>query len=765
MRGLVKFVLGKRVLVALVAVFTLIAATFVRVADPPFLTAVRELTFDTYQQLFPREYQPSPVRIVDIDEESLKRYGQWPWPRTRLAEVTRALTDMGAAVIAFDIVFAEPDRTSPGLVLGNLSTNEAGNLEAFRAELEKLPDHDQVFAQALGESPSVVAFAVLTHQGGRLPMSRSGFAFGGENPASFLPPFPSTLPSLDMFQQAASGSGGISLSEDEKGGVVRRVPLIFTDGNKLFPSLGVEALRVAQGASGVLVKSTGASGEADTGNSAVTELKIGAFVVPTTAKGEVWVHYDTDRKDRYVSVMDVLDESKREDIAPLIEGQIVFVGTSAAGLLDLRTTPLGEVVPGVSVHAQMIEQILSEDFLTRPDWADGAEALATLAIGLLMILALPAVGSIGTAVMGALIAASLVGGSLMAYLKNGLLFDPVFPSLAVLFVFVAETTLLYIMTEREKRFVRQAFGQYLSPHLVNQLEEAPEQLVLGGEMRDMTILFMDVRGFTPISEQLTPTELVSFLNTLLSPLSDIIQHEEGTIDKYIGDSIMAFWNAPLAINAHASHACRASLDMLKKVDELNDSDAFGFKARGLKTQSVHIGIGLNTGEACVGNMGSSRRFNYSVIGDAVNISSRIESSCKAVGAELLVSDATRRAAPEFAYLEAGEIPLKGKSEPVRLYALVGDESHRHTEGFRQLAKAHAAMVAAMREGNPREAAAHLQACREIAPSRQGPFYDVFAAAIADLTDRAAASTGTSEEGNLPIGAAEQEPATPIIEQG
>ncbi|MBD8893743.1 adenylate/guanylate cyclase domain-containing protein [Labrenzia suaedae] len=764
MRGLLKFVRGKRMLVALVAVLTLMAATFIRVTDPPFLTAVRELTFDSYQQLFPREYHPGPVRIVDIDEASLKKYGQWPWPRTRLAELTHALNEMGAAVIAYDIVFAEPDRTSPGLVLQNLSADNLSDLESFKSELAKLPDHDVVFAQSLEESPSVVAFAVLTHAGGRLPISRSGFAFGGENPASFLAPFASTLPSLDMFQTAASGSGGISLSEDEKGGVVRRAPLIFTDGTKLYPSLGVEALRVAQGASGVLVKSTGASGEAATGNSAVTELKIGSFVVPTTAKGEVWVHYDTDRKDRYVPVIDVLDKTKRDLITPLIEGQIVFVGTSAAGLLDLRTTPLGEVVPGVSVHAQMIEQILSEDFLTRPDWADGAEALATLAIGLIVILALPAVGSIGTAVMGAVIAASLVGGSLMAYLKNGLLFDPVFPSLAVLFVFVAETTLLYIMTEREKRFVRQAFGQYLSPHLVNQLEEAPEQLVLGGEMRDMTILFMDVRGFTPISEQLTPTELVSFLNTLLSPLSDIIQHEEGTIDKYIGDSIMAFWNAPLAIKAHASHACRAALDMLKKVDELNESDAFGFKARGLKTQSVHIGIGLNTGEACVGNMGSSRRFNYSVIGDAVNISSRIESSCKAVGAELLISDATRRAAPEFAYLEAGEIPLKGKSEPVRLFALVGDESYRHTEGFRLLSKAHAAMVSAMRDGNAAEAALHLEACRKAATGRQSPFYEVFAAAIAELAEHQMLSGSVPEEGYLPLGAAEQEPATPMIDQ-
>ncbi|WP_417678389.1 CHASE2 domain-containing protein [Roseibium sp.] len=735
MRGIVKRLTGKRTLVAVAAVLGLIAATGLRAVNPDFLTAVRELTFDYYQRLTPRPYAAAPVRVADIDEASIEKYGQWPWPRTRLAELVTTLTDMGAAVIAFDIVFSEPDRTSPTRISESLTLDDGQDPAALKALLDRLPDNDEKFAEALARSPSVLGFAARRDAAGRSPASKSGFAFGGTDPVKILPAFPSALPSLEILENEASGVGGISLSAKDQSGVVRRAPLLFSDGKQLYPALGVEALRVAQRAKGFLVRTTGASGQTDTGNAAITDVKIGAFSVPTAADGEMWVYFDHERPERYVSVRDILDPEKRAEVAPLVEGQIVFVGTSAAGLRDIRATPLGELVPGVMIHAQAIEQIINGNYLTRPDWADGAETLATFVVGIVVILALPVIGAIGTGFLGAGAAATMIGGSYYLFLKEGLLIDPIYPSFAIFMIFAVTTALLYFLTEREKRFVRQAFSQYLSPDLVTQLEKSPEQLVLGGEMRPMTILFMDIRGFTPISEQLTPTELVSFLNTLLSPLSDDIQAERGTIDKYIGDSIMAFWNAPLMIEAHASHACRAALEMLATVDRLNEADAFGFKARNLKTQTVRIGIGLNSGEACVGNMGSDKRFNYSVIGDAVNVASRIESSCKAVGAELLVSDETRNQAPEFAYLEAGEIPLKGKSEAVRLFALVGSEKLRTSEGFRKLSRSHADLIEALRDGEANKAERLLSECRSAAPDRLQPFYTRFAERIAALAAR------------------------------
>lgn len=738
MRRIVKLLLSRRVLVAAVACAVLALMTGLRAADPGVLTSLRELTFDYYQRLKPRTLEPVPVRIVDIDEASIARIGQWPWPRTHLAEMVATLTDLGAAAIVFDMVFSEADRTSPAQVRQALAG--AASPEAIDV-LANLPDHDTLFAETIAQAPVVLGFANTTDPTGDRPKRLSGVAHAGEDPVLFLKPFAHAVANLPILQDAASGIGSFSVSGDDKEGIVRRVPLIVSDGALLYPSLVSEALRIAQGERGIVIRATGSASETASGAPAVTAIKIGAFRPPTTAAGELWIYYtrDRDHPERYVSAQDLFDAQRLPDLLPMIEGQIVLVGTSAVGLRDIRATPQGEQVPGVSIHAQALEQILAGQFLTRPDWADGAEVIATFVIGAVLILALPAIGSIGTALLGAAIISGIVGGSVWLFWNKGLLIDPVYPSGSAVLVFSAATALLYFLTEREKRFVRQAFGQYLSPDLVTQLEKAPEQLALGGEIRPMTILFMDIRGFTPISEQLGPEELVSFLNTLLSPLSDAIQAEGGTIDKYIGDSIMAFWNAPLPTPDHAQKACRAGLSMLKVVEELNQADAFGFRARGLKTQSVQIGIGLNSGDACVGNMGSARRFNYSVIGDAVNVASRIESSCKAVGAELLISEETCRQAPGFACLEAGEIPLKGKSQPIKLFALLGDETVKGSAAFQELETAHARLLRAIRDKDAAAAGSALAEARALAPSMT-TFYDRFedhVSAMSSAADSAA----------------------------
>ncbi|MCV0426279.1 MAG: adenylate/guanylate cyclase domain-containing protein [Roseibium sp.] len=728
MRLFLKTLFSKRILVAVVACIVLAFMTGLRFEDPGFLKAMRELTFDYYQRLKPRDYEPAPVRIVDIDEASIAEIGQWPWPRTKLAEMVQILTDLGAAAIVFDMVFSEPDRTSPAQLRDTLEKTAPDDL---LATLSSLPDHDTQFAAVLAEAPAVIGFAVASHSTGTLPRRTAGMSYAGENPADFLVPFPAAVASLDILQKNAAGIGSISISRDDQEGVVRRVPLIVSDGQSLFPSLTTEALRIAQGAKGLIVRATGASNEAAAGDPAVTAVKIGAYETPTTGSGELWLYYTPDHPDRYLSAKKVFASADRADLASNVEGQIVLVGASAAGLRDIRATSLGELVPGVSIHAQALEQMLFEQFLSRPDWANGLEVIATFAVGAIVILALPALGSLGTAILAAVIVSGLVGGSLYLFWYEGLLIDPLYPAVTSFLVFAASSSLLFFLTEREKKFVRQAFSQYLSPDLVTQLEQTPDQLTLGGEIRPMTILFMDIRGFTPISEQLTPKELVSFLNTLLSPLSDAIQAEGGTIDKYIGDSIMAFWNAPLSIPDHAEKACRAGLTMLKVVDKLNDRDAFGFKARNLKAQTVRIGIGLNSGEVCVGNMGSARRFNYSVIGDAVNIASRIESSCKAVGAELLVSEDTRNEAPDFAYLEAGEIPLKGKSEPVKLYALLGDTALKNSKEFKELQGVHSRLMLAIKNSQFQDAHSALETAQLLAPSLMD-FYGRFEDILRDL---------------------------------
>ncbi|MCA1298204.1 CHASE2 domain-containing protein [Stappia indica] len=739
----------KRAKVAAVTSAFLLAVVLLRALDPGFLTSIRLLGFDYYQKLWPRMERPEiPVRIVDIDERALAIHGQWPWSRDLLAQMTERLRDLGAAAIVYDIIFAEADRLSPHRFLpANPDAAPSPNAETpDRREiarlLRRLPDTDAQFAEAIATAPVVLGFAVRPDANGRSPEQKAGIAYAGSNPAAILPAFPSALTSLPALEAPAAGSGGVSLSTRDTGGIVRRIPMLFSDGTTLYPSLALEALRVAQGASGLIIRSTGASGEPASGTDAITDIKTGAIALPTTAFGELWVYFNADRPDRYVSAADLLAPEKTARIAPLIEGQIVFIGTSSVGLNDMRATPLGELVPGVSIHAQAAEQIIAGDFLSRPDWADGAELIATLLLGLIVIALVLSLGALWAAALGGFIAAALYFGAIALFRNHGLLVDPVYPTAANLFVvYAAATALLYFLTEREKRFVRTAFGQYLAPELVRRLEETPEDLRLGGEMRDMTILFMDVRGFTPISEQLTPTDLVAFLNALLSPLSAEIQARHGTIDKYIGDSIMAFWNAPVEVADHARLACRAALAMIDTVENLNAADAFGFHARSLPVGPVRIGIGLNTGEACVGNMGSDQRFNYSVIGDAVNVAARIESSCKAVGAECLVSEDTARAAGDFALLEAGAIPLKGKSAPVKLFALVGPPELATTSDFIALKTAHESLIAHIDADEGEAAARALATCRAHAPDRLSGFYDRFAERIAALPQAAEGRIG------------------------
>jgi len=424
---------------------------------------------------------------------------------------------------------------------------------------------------------------------------------------------------------------------------------------------------------------------------------LGDYVVPVTARGQLHVYYSKHRDEQYFSASKVFSTSMNK-LSELFEGHIVFVGTSAVGLEDIRTNALGERVPGVSIHAQLVDQILDGKFLSRPDWATGAEIAMMMIVTALIVSFLPYLGALASAIFGAICAVIVIAISWLSFSWYGLLIDPLFPMMTGAGIFLLATIMLYALTEREKRFVRSAFQQYLAPDLLKKLERNPESLRLGGEIRQMTVMFMDIRGFTPISEKLSPEELVTFLNQLLSPLTDIILSHEGTIDKYIGDSIMAFWNAPLDVEDHAKKAALAAIEMLEVTRTMNADDAFGFKSGDTGLTDVEIGIGMSTGEGCVGNLGSSKRFDYSVVGDNVNVASRVESSCKSVGWPMLLSSSTANECEGMALLEAGRVHLKGKSKPEKLFALLGDEKFATSDAFTTLRTQHNALLAAV-EGN------------------------------------------------------------------
>jgi adenylate cyclase len=652
--------------------------TFVRWADPAPLRELRESAFDQYQRLVPREYVPVPVRIIDVDEASLRELGQWPWPRDLLAELLGRLGELGAAVVVFDILFSEPDRLSPRTVLQNVPGIDSGVVASF-------PDNDDIFARQIAAYPTVLGLAGVP-AGRPLPPPKASFAYIGESPMAAIPPISGAVVPLQTLGEAAQGIGDTRMSSLQENAIVRIMPMFQTDGTQLVPSLALEALRVAQGASTYIVESTPEEPVS------IVAAKIGDFEIPTTRTGGLWLYLTPDRPDRYISASKVLQGSA-EDLAPLVEGHIVFVGTSAAGLLDIRATPLGQNVPGVSLHAQVLEQMLTGKFLSRPDWADGLEVTMIAAVGLLVAAMTAMFSPVIAITAGTAISAAFLALSWHAFRSWGFLIDPVAPILASTAAQFAAVGFRLLVTDRERRHIRRAFGNYVSPAVLARAENQPA-LRLGGEDREITMLFMDIRDFTTISESLPSTSLVSFLNTLLTGLSRHIIDSDGTLDKFIGDSIMAFWNAPVDVDGHPARAARCALKMRDTLRDMNATGALGLDRK------VAIGIGINTGIACVGEIGAENRFNYSAVGDSVNTTARIESMCKDVGFDILISGSTAERLTGFAMLEAGSRSLKGKSAKTALFLLVGDESLARTAGYESLKKAHADFVAALSQGEP-----------------------------------------------------------------
>jgi adenylate cyclase len=716
-------------LVNLLTLVMLVLAILIIRSEPDILQAVRNITFDSYQRFKPRTPSPTPVRIVDIDDASLKEFGQWPWPRTRIAKLVERLTEMGAAAIAFDVVFAEPDRTAASEIIRQLDEIEWPDRDKLQPILESLPDNDEVFARAIGTGPVVLGFFSLDPSTNSLlpntmPKALGSFSIVGDDPKPALLEIKNSISSLPILQEAASGMG-LATPSPKRDDIIREVPSYVHDGKSIYPALSLEALRVAQGASTFIIKTNHSSGEFDTGDLAVTNTKIGDYAFPVTANGGFNVYFAHEQPERYLPAHEVMTASI-EEMRPNIEGYIIFVGTSAVGLEDLRISALGETIPGVSVHAQVIDQILTETFLLRPDWAQGAEIYLTAIICILIVAILPFFGAVASAFIGAVLASVTLAVSWYAFSQKGILIDPVFPSVVAASIFLMTTILRFAISEREKRFVRSAFQQYLAPDLLSELEKNPDSLKLGGEIRDLTLMFMDIRGFTPISEKLPPQELVGFLNKLLSPLSDIIQNNEGAIDKYIGDCIMAFWNAPLDVADHPRKAATAGLKMLECIKELNANDSFDFKSGPHDLGDVGIGIGINSGDGCVGNMGSLTRFDYSVVGDTVNFASRIEGASKDVGWPLLISHDTAERCEGFAILEAGLADLKGKSEAASLYALIGDEEFAKSEYFVKLKNLHETLISDLKisgwEHSGAKFLSNLEKCRQHASEEMTGFY-------------------------------------------
>jgi len=710
----------------------LLGAFLVWAKEPGVLVQLQLYVFDEYLRLKPREYEPTAVRIVDIDDDSLERFGQWPWPRTLLAKLVDRLDELGAAAIAFDILFIDPDRTSPSRLIDSLAgiASDEPNVTGFRigsddslvARFKNLPDHDQVFADAIRRGHVVIGFTPRPNEHSRLPEAKASFATAGDNPMSWVPHSASAKSSLHVLEAAAAGNGTLAIHQ-ERDSIARRMPLVTAIGGQLYPSLDVEALRVAQGARTYVIKSTGANGATAFGEHVgLNAVKVGNIVVPTDPDGTVWIHFTSHQPERFVPAWKVLDGSVDPE---LVKGNIVLIGTTAEGLKEFRATPLDPAAAGVEIHAQLLEQMLLGNNVQRPDWARGAEVAFMLEIGLVLILLLPKIGARWTFFVGGAAAAPVVIGSWYAYVTYNWLIDPVFPALVGLLVYLSSSAVLLFRTETERRHVRHAFSRYLAPSVVEQLARHPERLVLGGEVREMTVMFSDIRGFTAIAEGLDAHGLTNFLNRYLTPMTAVILSHQGTVDKYMADGIMAFWNAPLDDPSHSEHACRAALAMRAELAHLNDAWRAEAVSAGRTFHEVRIGIGLNTGRCVAGNLGSDQRFDYSVLGDDANVASRLEGQTKTYHVDIIIGERTAEQVPQLALLELDLLQVVGKAKPTRIFFLLGDDAIAATSAFAALKSSHDAMIGAYRGRKWAEGLAQLETCRTQAPEILQPVYQLY----------------------------------------
>jgi adenylate cyclase len=592
------------------AIITLVLVLTIRVYDPKFVESVRLRYFDTL--ITSKTSTQNNIYTVNIDEKSLEQYGQWPFPRDVYGNIIKDLYKRKAGLVVFNVLMPEPDRNGKDAVLAEVMKNHP-------VVLSNVP------SQQTKNEPRVPGSAVL-----------------GPEHLNTIVRYPGMIANIPLLENSAVGVGTTN-TFPEIDGVNRRLPLIVSVDGKLYPNLVMETLRVATNNSTFQVK-LNANG--------VEKMRLPGDIgiIDTDSLGRIWI--DWSQKNQSVSLSNLPEDFK---------GSIVIVGVSAAGIVNPVATAIGPVWPQ-DLQAAVIGTMINKVNIKRPDWAEGAEVISLVILSLLLlILSRWVYVGIVTGVVMIIAIAPLFS---YFYINNLWLLDATLIIVGLVLVMLHAYGIKFISEYLQKQQIKKQFEHYLEPKMVKRLQENPELLKLGGETKELTFLFCDIRGFTPISEkyQSNPQGLTVVINKFLTPMTEIIMRNEGTIDKYMGDCIMAFWNAPLDCPNHREMAVKTALEMIDKLKELNDSGEFGDK--------LNIGIGINSGKAVVGNMGSNQRFDYSVLGDAVNLASRLEGVSKNYDATLVVGEDTYKdISNQFNFSKLDDVQVKGKSNMVSIYTV------------------------------------------------------------------------------------------------
>jgi len=619
----------------------------IRIDNSDTVKTLRYKTWDTFQTIQPRQLLSDSVTVVNITEEDLKTYGQWPWPRHVMAMLHARIADAGALLVNYNILFAEPDRMSGVNYLKSMPmTNE------LREKLGNvLLDTDAVFSTVLKESGRAVLMMGVKNDGIELPSTTQIIEKGNVKP--WLYEFGGIV-SPTMRISAGSIGMGVNITSPEPDAVVRKMPVLIHINGKIYPSMILENVRLLNGSKRikVIAKEHGI-------DEVLVSKKAG---IPVNHNAEMYINYADPELYVQMSATEILGNNFNEN---KIKGRIVVVGMDAAGLSVLKYTPHG-LTTDQMITAQALDTLLTGKYLTRTPQADTYEIISMALLGLLMIILIPRVSVLFSVPLLVFVLGGISYASYMAYAHKGFLVDPSFAVLYIFLIWSHSTYNNFATQSRLRQQIKKQFEHYLDPGMVKKLQKDPSLLKLGGETKTMTFLFCDIRGFTPISEKYkgNPAGLTKLINRFLTRMTDVIIANGGTIDKFMGDCIMAFWNAPIENMKHRELAVKSALEMTVALSELN----MHLQAEGLP--QINIGIGINTGDALVGNMGSEQRFDYSVIGDAVNLASRLESSSKTLGKTIVIGENTRHTIETvypFDYIDS--ITVKGKSEAIKVYTV------------------------------------------------------------------------------------------------